>query len=182
MAISKAEIEPLAGLMEMGHLSLWFLSTALQQENWGRTVEEVYTATIGQGAGPGGGKPQVFNQGTCLMAAYLMFVVPKEALFKEFSSHLAPESLSLDAFTLTDGSGGPWNKPLEQTLNKLRNGIAHANVGVEPGTDELTIRNYPLGSKASDPPDFVAKISLRSFIAFVESYKNAWMKWADSLT
>lgn len=162
----------------MGHQSLWFLSTALQKENWGKTVEEVYIMTIGQGAGPGRDNVPVFNQGTCLMAAYLMFVVPKEAFFKEFATHVDPTRLSFAAFVLTDEAGGTWSKPVTQTLNKLRNGIAHANVRIAPGTDELIIQNYPPGSKIHD---FEARVSLGRFVEFVESYKLAWMQWANSL-
>jgi hypothetical protein len=176
MAVTKKDVEPYVSLVELGYASLWFLSEAMQKKNHGRTIAEVFAETIGKVSGV---NTSVFNQGTCLFAAYLLMVVPKEANLKAFAAQVSPGSpLNMDKFTLTDGSGKAWSKGLSPTLNRLRNGIAHANYEMISGSSRIRMWNYPLGSTNKD---FQAEVELKDLMEFCEAFEKQWVAWANSL-
>jgi hypothetical protein len=175
MPISRSDVEPYVAVVEQGYASLWFLSEAMQKKNHTRTIQEVYQETIGKVQS---GNSAIFNQGTCLFAAYLLLVVPKEANLKAFTAQLGAGSLSLSKFSLKDGNGNPWSKKVSAALSKLRNSIAHANFRMLPNSSRIKFCNYPPGSSQID---FTAEVELKDLLAFCEQYEKQWVKWANNL-
>lgn len=176
MTVSRKDVEPYVSLVELGYGSIWFLTQALLKKNHNRTISDVYKETIGKVSGV---NITVFNQGTCLCAAYLLLVVPKEANLKAFAAQLGTgSSLSLNKFTLTDGNGNTWSKALPQALNKLRNSITHANYEMIGNSSRIRMWNYP---PKSTTKDFQAEVELSDLLAFCGEFQKQWIAWAASL-
>jgi hypothetical protein len=180
MDIRRPDVEPYVAVVGAAYSSLWFLMTAMLTKNHNRTINDVYRETIGRGAaiGEDATNVNVFNQGTCLIVAYMLLVVPKEANFRAFIA-TEDSKLNFSKFTRTDGKGNSWNGPFSLTLNMLRNGIAHANFRIIPDTSRIQIWNCPNPENSQDR-NFQAEVELRDLADFCDNYHTAWLHWANA--
>lgn len=106
--------------------------------------------------------------GLLLMAAYLQFVVPKEAKLIDFPGY----GLDMSIFSIRLWDKNNWDRahPDAALFRRIRNAIAHAEVSID-ATDALVLKNtHPTTHNLV----FEAAVSMPAFGNFL---KDAMVKW-----
>lgn len=134
-----------AAISDMAFQSLWFLGACMQESSLEKTVGELYGQTIDASPGISTSK---MNAGAAVLGAYALMVLPRGAVFEQFSK-------AVTGLNKIDWSGFTWAEPGKfspncaetnwqsersehRVLGGIRNALTHGNLELVTSADDPT--------------------------------------------
>lgn len=116
------------------------------------------------------------NQGSALIALYVMLVIPKEIIFKRYTREYEDIRTFLESHTENTSSSYNSDNPKIDFLRHIRNAVAHSRIEFRPKEVIIFLdANERTGEK------FKTELPLAQFGMFIQRLQSVHLKYINDL-